>query len=174
MPNFKPHYVYLLITFFLVIYLIAIIRNKEWVLFSGNGKYNFDFFIKHVGRAAVRIFIGFLTVLGIGASFSAFYYHQNKNNNNTVVTNVKEHSEGLISQFNTFISQNPQYSYLIVASGFGIVFLGFLFKVSWLTNPQGNYKMVWLQNIFGAKIMRMVMLIATGAATILSLVQFFN
>ena len=174
MPSFKPHYVYFLITLFLVIYLISIIRNKDWVLFSGSGKYNFDYFIKIIGRTMVRLFVGFLAVLGIGASFSAFYYHQNKNNDNTIVTEVKEQSEGLISQFNTFINQNPQYSYLIVAVGFGIVFLGFLFKISWLTNPLGNYKRVLLQNIFGKKIMRIVMLVITGIATMLSLGQFFN
>ncbi|MBJ2173297.1 immunity 17 family protein [Aureibaculum sp. A20] len=174
MTSFKPHYVYLLITFFLIIYLIAIIRKKDWVLFAGSGKYNFDYFIKIVGKTTVRLFIGFLSILGIVASFSAFYYHQNKDNNDKTINNIKENSEGVINQFNNFISLNPHYSYLLVAAGFGIFFLGFLFRWNWVLNPQGNHRMVRFHEIFGEENVRKIMIVITAIVTIICLGQFFN
>ena len=85
--NFEYHYIYLLFTFFLGIYFLAIVLNKDWVLFPGDGKYNFDYFIKIFGRTLVRIFIGTLALIGIGITFSLFYIQEKKININNLKLN---------------------------------------------------------------------------------------
>jgi hypothetical protein len=76
--NFKYHYIFLVFAFFLSIHFVAILRNKDWVLFAGTGKYNFDYFIKKIGRTAVRLFTGTLTLIGITISVLLFYIQESE------------------------------------------------------------------------------------------------
>ena len=147
--NFEYHYIYLLFTFFLGIYFLAILLNKDWVLFPGDGKYNFDYFIKIFGRTLVRIFIGTLTLIGIGITFSLFYIQEKKIN----INNLKLNNMNLEDYFEK-IRQDPNLAYPILLGIAIFVFIGIIFDWDWIFDPRGNSKLRYHLELWGRKNVR--------------------
>lgn len=173
--NFEYHYIYLLFTFFLGIYFLAILLNKDWVLFPGDGKYNFDYFIKIFGRTIVRCFIGLLTLIGILISFSAFYYQQNKNN--LTINTMEDKLTNYYEQFTNFLALNPSYIYLIFASIGFIISFGFFKDWDWLMETSSGSRndrglRFWLE-LVGRNVVRKYLGYTFLLAAIVSLLIFF-
>lgn len=147
--TFQYHYIYLIITFFLCMYFIAIILNKDWVLVAGKGKYNFDYYIKIFGRTAVRVFIAILTIVGIVISFGAFYIKQTNTKLNNLTTNNMN-----VEDYFEKIRQDPHLAYPLLLGVAIFVLIGVIFDWDWLLDPQGSTKFRLQMELWGRKTVR--------------------
>lgn len=86
---------------------------------------------------------------------------------------MKEQSENIINQFSQFLTQNPHYGYLLAAAGFTIFFLGYLFRWSWIINPEGSTRSVFIYEVLGKENMRKLMIVVMGIVIFLCIGAFF-
>jgi hypothetical protein len=86
---------------------------------------------------------------------------------------MKEQSESITNQFSQFLTQNPHYGYLLAAAGFAIFFLGYLLRWSWVINPEGRTRSVFIYEVLGKENMRKLMIVVTGIVVFLCIGAFF-
>ncbi|AWG25831.1 immunity 17 family protein [Flavobacterium kingsejongi] len=86
---------------------------------------------------------------------------------------MKEESENIMNQFSQFLSQNPHYGYLIAAAGFAIFFLGYLLRWSWVINPEGSTRSVFIYEVLGKENMRKLMIVVMGIVVFICVGAFF-
>lgn len=73
--NANPRYGFLIAAVALVIFLIGILLDADWVLEPGGGYFNTAYFIEKFGRKTVRLYFGIMLIIGILSFLGLFFYY---------------------------------------------------------------------------------------------------
>lgn len=71
----NPHYAYLIGSGVMLVLIIGLILDWDWILEPGGGYFNSAYFIKAFGRKTVRIAYGIIFFIGFLAFLYGYYLY---------------------------------------------------------------------------------------------------